>query len=63
MDTTAWKFQLGEWVFKPKGSEWRGKVVGFYSSSLTERGYAVESILHAGAVQIYPEAALDFIVK
>ncbi len=58
MDKTDWKFKLGDRVYKPKGSEWNGTVVGFYSSSLTDKGYAVESIHHVGSVQIYPEAAL-----
>ena len=51
-------FPLGTHVEKIKGSEWEGKVVGFYSTSLTPRGYAVESSVHAGSVQIYPESAL-----
>ena len=51
-------FPLGTYVEKIKGSEWSGKVVGFYSTSLTPRGYAVESSTHAGSVQIYPESAL-----
>ena len=50
-------FPLGTHVEKIKGSEWEGKVVGFYSTSLTPRGYAVESSAHAGSVQIYPESA------
>lgn len=59
MDTSTWKYQLGDEVKKVKGSEWLGVVVGFYSTSMTERGYAVESIAHKGATQIYPEAALE----
>lgn len=59
MDTSNWKYQLGDRVVKSKGAEWRGRVVGFYSSSMTERGYAVESAYHEGSVQIYPEAALE----
>lgn len=61
MDTSTWKFKMGDEVKKVKGSEWQGNVVGFYSTSLTERGYAVESIAHKGATQIYPEAALELI--
>jgi dihydrofolate reductase (trimethoprim resistance protein) len=52
------KFRLGGTVTKIKGSNWTGKVVGFYSTSLTPRGYAVESATEKGSVQIYPEAAL-----
>lgn len=59
MNTEGWKFKLGDVVRKQSGADWIGKVVGFYSSSLTARGYAVESMFHKGSVQIYPEAALD----
>lgn len=63
MNTENWEFKLGDTVAKISGSEWFGTVVGFYSSSRTERGYAVESILHKGAVQIYPESALKQLFK
>jgi len=52
------KFHLGERVTKIKGSQWTGRVVGFYSTELTPIGYAVESETERGSVQIYPEAAL-----
>lgn len=55
----GWKYQLGDNVRKINGARWQGKVVGFYSSSLTERGYAVESTAEIGSVQIYPEASLE----
>ena len=51
-------FALDQRVEKVKGSSWRGRVVGTYSTSLTPRGYAVESEREPGSVQIYPEAAL-----
>lgn len=54
-----WKFQISDYVTKVKGSHWSGRVVGFYSTALTPRGYAVESDCHPGSVQIYPEAALE----
>ncbi len=38
--------------------EWTGLVVGFYSTSLTPIGYAIESENEPGSVQIYPESAL-----
>lgn len=57
---TGWKFQRGDIVTKTKGSSWTGHVVGFYTTSLTPRGYCVESKNEPGSVQIYPEAALDF---
>lgn len=59
MNTEDWKYQLGDIVEKVSGSLWSGQIVGFYSSSLTKRGYAVESLVHKGSVQIYPEASLE----
>lgn len=53
------RFKLGSRVTKTKGSSWTGRVVGFYSTTLTPIGYAVESENEPGSVQIYPEAALD----
>lgn len=52
-------FKLGDLVRKKTGSEWEGKVVGFYSTKLTPEGYCVESSTHAGSVQIYPGKALE----
>lgn len=52
------KWSVGDSVTKTKGSSWTGKVVGYYSTSLTTNGYAVESLTEKGSVQIYPEAAL-----
>lgn len=59
MNTENWKYKLGDHVRKIKGSEWHGVIVGFYKSSLTEKGYAVESVREKGSVQIYPEEALE----
>lgn len=53
------KFQLGDKVRKTKGSQWKGTVVGTYSTTLTPEGYAVESSTEIGSVQIYPAAALE----
>lgn len=53
------RFKLGDRVTKTKGSSWTGHVVGFYSTTLTPIGYAVESENEPGNVQIYPEAALE----
>lgn len=53
------KFAIGQRVTKIRGSSWTGKVVGFYSTSLTPMGYAVESENEPGSVQIYPEAAIE----
>lgn len=55
------KFILGDLVTKTKGSQWSGKVVGWYSTLLTPEGYAVESSTEVGSVQIYPAAALDLV--
>lgn len=51
-------FALGDLVTKKSGSNWTGYVVGFYSTSLTPEGYAVESRTEHGSVQIYPVGAL-----
>lgn len=50
---------MGDKVTKTKGSQWTGRVVGTYSTSLTPEGYAVESEHEFGSVQIYPAAALE----
>jgi dihydrofolate reductase (trimethoprim resistance protein) len=55
-------FRLGERVRKKSGAAWQGHVVGWYCTSLTPEGYAVESESHAGSVQIYPVAALERVV-
>jgi len=54
MTTENWTFRLGDRVTKTKGSSWTGRVVGFYSTTLTPEGYAVESENERGSVQIYP---------
>ena len=51
-------FMLGDHVTKRTGSEWSGRVCGFYSTDLTPDGVCVESEHHAGSVQIYPAKAL-----
>lgn len=59
IEKPSWaKWAIGDSVTKIKGSRWTGKVVGYYSTDLTERGYAIESSTESGSVQIYPEAAL-----
>lgn len=55
------KYQIHQRVRKTKGSSWQGRIVGFYASSLTTVGYAVESEREPGSVQIYPEAALELV--
>ena len=55
------KFSYGDRVRKTKGSQWQGKVVGWYSTDLTPEGYAVESESHRGSVQIYPASALELL--
>lgn len=59
--THLWSY--GTRVRKKRGSSWQGRVVGFYSTSLTPEGYAVESEREPGNVQIYPYAALEMIGK
>lgn len=53
------RFAIGDRVRKIKGSSWRGRVCGTYSTTLTPIGYAVESENEPGAVQIYPASALE----
>ncbi|WP_422908963.1 hypothetical protein [Pseudomonas songnenensis] len=53
------KFRMGEPVRKISGSQWKGKVVGTYSTELTPEGYCVESSAEKGSVQIYPAKALE----
>lgn len=57
----AAKFKVGDLVTKTKGSQWKGRVVGAYSTTLTPEGYAVESSTERGSVQIYPAAALELV--
>jgi len=52
-------FGIGDKVRKVRGSQWRGRVVGWYSTELTPEGYAVESDTERGSVQIYPASALE----
>lgn len=52
-------FKMGDAVRKKKGSNWKGLIVGWYSTTLTPEGYAVESHTEIGSVQIYPVAALE----
>lgn len=52
-------FALGDKVRKVRGSQWHGRVVGWYSTELTPEGYAVESDKERGSVQIYPASALE----
>lgn len=54
-----WQFQLGERVRKTKGSSWRGRVRGAYSTELTPFGYVVESEREPGSVHVYPGYALE----
>jgi hypothetical protein len=53
------RHKIGDRVHKKSGSSWHGRVVGFYSTTLTPIGYCVESERETGSVQIYPEAALE----
>lgn len=52
-------FRRGQRVRKTKGASWQGRVVGFYSTTLTPIGYAIESEREPGSVQIYPQNALE----
>ncbi len=54
----GWTYDIGDAVEKRSGSQWHGRVVGFYSTDLTAEGYAIESHWERGSVQIYPVGAL-----
>lgn len=54
-----YKFSIGDMVHKPKGSNWHGTVVGYYSTNFTPEGYCVESFFEKSSVQIYPASALE----
>jgi dihydrofolate reductase (trimethoprim resistance protein) len=62
-DKQVWEpgFSLGARVRKRKGSSWQGRVVGFYSTSITPSGIADESEREPGNVQIYPAAAFELV--
>ncbi|QIG76593.1 dihydrofolate reductase protein [Rhizobium phage RHph_I1_6] len=52
-------FSIDDWVHKPKGSYWEGRVVGYYSTKQTPEGYCVQLLgMENGPVQIYPRSAL-----
>lgn len=53
------KWSMGDDVKKKRGSSWRGRIVGFYSTATTPIGYCVESMFEPGSVQLWPEAALE----
>lgn len=58
-DAPTKRFFIGSLVKKKKGSQWHGRVCGFYETSLTPIGYCVESVYEKGSVQIYPQDALE----
>jgi len=55
----GFKFGIGWPVRRIDGSNLLGKVVGFYSTEFAPEGYAVESKLEQGSVQIFPVEALE----
>lgn len=59
LEGAIWKF--GERVRKVRGSNWQGRIVGYYSTAFTPVGYAVESEREVGSVQIYPQSALELV--
>lgn len=56
-------FLLGQKVRKKSGSWWEGRVVGYYITRQTPRGYCVQMQTPCGngPVQIYPESALELV--
>ena len=59
IQTPLGMWRIGTRLRKKKGSSWTGRVVGYYSTTLTPVGYAIESENEPGSVQIYPAAALE----
>lgn len=59
LPNTHTTFRLGDRVRKKRGSQWKGRIVGWYATELTVEGYAVESDTEIGSVQIYPVSALE----
>lgn len=57
----GWRWPIGARVRKTNGSSWQGPIVGYYTTTLTPRGYCVESEREPGSVQIYPGAALELV--
>ena len=52
-------WRMGTRLRKKSGLSWQGKVVGYYSTDLTDVGYCIESEREPGSVQIYPGQALE----
>jgi dihydrofolate reductase (trimethoprim resistance protein) len=52
-------WRMGTRLRKKSGASWQGKVVGYYTTDLTDVGYAIESEREPGSVQIYPAKALE----
>jgi hypothetical protein len=53
------KYPIGTLLRKVRGSQWRGPVVGFYSTENTPEGYVIMSTFEYGSVQAWPAAALE----
>lgn len=54
-------WRLGTRVRKIRGASWQGRVVGYYSTTLTDVGYCIESEREPGSVQIYSATQLEWI--
>lgn len=52
------KFRIGDKVKRKKGN-WRGVIVGYYSTGFTPEGYCVMSVLESGAVHVEPINTLE----
>ena len=59
--TQADRFPLGTRVRKASGPEWRGVVVGYYSSTYTPEGLVIECTVPEvqGALHIYNPEQLE----
>lgn len=56
-------YPYGTRMRKKSGGQWQGRVVGYYLTTLTPHGVAIESEREPGSVQIYPVRALEFIIE
>lgn len=51
------RFPLGALVCKASGPEWRGVIVGYYSSSFTPEGLVIECTADGARGQVHVEPA------
>lgn len=52
-------FRHGDFVHKRSGSQWHGRICGWYSTNNNPEGYVVESVYEPGSAQLFPARALE----